>query len=310
MISIKKIKLWLVQMRANFLILSIFLIAIGFAFSLKFPGEKTFDIEIGIIILIGLLMAHISVNLFNEYFDFKTRIDFHTSKTPFSGGTGLLVKGITKPNHVFIVAFISLVIAIIAGIYIAFRTHWILFIYLAIGAFTILFYTKLLSRLMIGEFFAGMTLGFMVVSGTYIGMTASYDTPIVDLAPAEVWYISIIPALLTWILLLLNEFPDLEADKTGGRNHLVIALGKEKATYLYVFVLTIVYLIIFLLPIFGLAPYYLHISLVTIPIAVRIITIILKDNEKIVKFLPAMGINMVLVLLINALIAVSISISI
>ena len=40
--------------------------------------------------LIGGAAAHISVNAFNEYFDFKTGLDSQTRRTPFSGGSGTL----------------------------------------------------------------------------------------------------------------------------------------------------------------------------------------------------------------------------
>ena len=42
------------------------------------------------LVVIGAIAAHISVNTFNEYFDFKSGLDFKTMKTPFSGGSGAL----------------------------------------------------------------------------------------------------------------------------------------------------------------------------------------------------------------------------
>ena len=42
------------------------------------------------LVVIGAIAAHISVNTFNEYFDFKSGLDFKTIKTPFSGGSGAL----------------------------------------------------------------------------------------------------------------------------------------------------------------------------------------------------------------------------
>ena len=34
--------------------------------------------------------AHLAVNMLNEYFDFKSGLDFKTQRTPFSGGSGTL----------------------------------------------------------------------------------------------------------------------------------------------------------------------------------------------------------------------------
>src|SRR5665647_1852854 len=43
-----------------------------------------------LLIFSGALAAHASVNMFNEYEDFKSGLDFHTQRTPFSGGSGTL----------------------------------------------------------------------------------------------------------------------------------------------------------------------------------------------------------------------------
>lgn len=36
------------------------------------------------------MLAHVSVNTFNEYLDFKSEPDLITKKIPFSGGSGAL----------------------------------------------------------------------------------------------------------------------------------------------------------------------------------------------------------------------------
>ena len=42
------------------------------------------------LIVIGAVSAHISVNMLNEYFDFKSGLDLKTEITAFSGGSGAL----------------------------------------------------------------------------------------------------------------------------------------------------------------------------------------------------------------------------
>ena len=61
---------------------------IGLAFSVKYPQDlgSAFNWLHAIMLVIGVVLSHVSVNLFNEYSDFKTRIDFNTNRTPFSGG--------------------------------------------------------------------------------------------------------------------------------------------------------------------------------------------------------------------------------
>ena len=49
-----------------------------------------------LLLVIGVVLAHVSVNLFNEISDYKSKIDENTVRTPFSGGSGMLQVG---ANH-------------------------------------------------------------------------------------------------------------------------------------------------------------------------------------------------------------------
>ncbi len=49
----------------------------------------------------------------------------------------------------------------------------------------------------------------------------------------DIIYISLVPGILTALLLFLNEFPDAEADRQGGRRHLVIFFGRKKSAVIY-----------------------------------------------------------------------------
>ncbi|MCL5991271.1 MAG: prenyltransferase, partial [Bacteroidetes bacterium] len=265
--KISKPKLWLAQIRVSFLILALLLVAIGWALSYKYllAAHQSFDWLKAILLLIGSLSAHASVNLFNEYSDFKTKIDFDTNKTPFSGGTGLLPGGQSKPGSVLIAAISTLLIAAAIGVYFTLTVHWSIAIAIIIGAFAILLYTPLLAKILLGEFFAGFALGTMVVVGTFIGMTANPEMAFTNLIPLEVWLIAIPPGILTWLLLFINEFPDIEADKKGGRFHLLILLGRKTSGYLYTAMLCLCYLTIIILPLLGITSYWIYITLLTVP---------------------------------------------
>ena len=232
--NISKPKLWLAQVRVNFLILAVLLVAIGWALSYKYllAAHLSFDWMKAILLLIGTISAHASVNLFNEYSDFKSLIDFDTNKTPFSGGTGLLPGGQTNPGSVLFAAILTLFIAAAIGVYFTITVHWSIVLTIGIGAFAILLYTPFLAKILLGEFFAGFALGTMVVVGTFIGMTANTGMAFANIIPLEVWLIAIPPGILTWLLLFINEFPDLEADKKGGRFHLLILFGRKTSGYI------------------------------------------------------------------------------
>lgn len=302
-----RFKIWMAQIRANFLILAVLLVAIGVAFAYKYQAvDSHFNVLHAILLMFGVVFAHASVNLFNEYSDFKTRIDFNTVRNPFSGGSGMLTEGLTKPKSVFFAAIFTLVVALAIGIYFIIVSHWSLIILIAIGTFTVVFYTNLFAKILLGELFAGLALGTLVVIGTYVAMTASPKIPIENLLHMDVIWVSIPPGILTALLLFLNQFPDAKADKEGGRFHLVIKLGKKKASYLYTFCLFITFGIIVLLPIINMTSYWIYLALLPIPIAVKTSITAIKFGDQNKVIIPALGQNIIIVLATDLLLAVSI----
>jgi 1,4-dihydroxy-2-naphthoate octaprenyltransferase len=309
--SKNKTKIWLAQIRANFLILAVLLTLIGIVYAVKFNhGIAQLNLVHAFLLLIGVIATHISVNLFNEYSDFHTKIDFNTNRNPFSGGSGMLTEGHTKPKSVLSAAISTLIIGLAIGGYFLFVAHWSLIVFIALGAFAIVFYTNFLAKILLGEFFAGLTLGTFVVLGTYIALTATPEMPIGNLLPSEVLWMSIPPGILTALLLFLNEFPDAEADKNGGRYHLVIKLGWRKSAFVYILGLALTFGIILLLPLLHIASYWSYLALLPIPLAIKASITALNYNEKIDVIVPAMGQNVMIVLGTDLLIALAVIITI
>ena len=227
------IKTWAMQIRAPFLLLAALLVLIGGAAA---HAAGAFDPLRFLLALVGTVLAHVSVNLFNEHSDHRTRIDEHTTKTPFSGGSGMMQQGHTSPRAVLLVASTTLLVAFVIGVYLASVSSWWLLAFVIPGALATVLYTSHLAKVLMGELAAGLTLGTFVVLGTYFSMTGTLALPVV--------LASVTPGILTALLLLLNEFPDMEADQAGGRYHLVIALGRRKAALVYTGFLMAGYLLI------------------------------------------------------------------
>ncbi len=287
------IKIWLAQTRANFLVLSVVLVLIGGS-AARCDGYTHYSHFI--LVMAGVILAHMSVNLFNEYSDFKSGIDSHTRRTPFSGGSGTLQAGLTSPQSVLGAATGTLLISFIIGLYFAYVSGPLVWIFIIAGGLTAVLYTPLLTRWPIGELLSGLTLGTFVVLGTYYVLTKTLTLPVV--------LISIPPGILTALLLLLNEFPDREADRRGRRRHLVIVLGVRKAAYLYVAGLVTTYVIIAGGILIGLFPRAVFLALFTIPLAVKASIIALKHGEAPERLLPALGANVAVVILTDLLLAI------
>ncbi|MEI6677203.1 MAG: prenyltransferase [Mariniphaga sp.] len=302
-----KTVIWLNQIRANFLVLAVLLVLIGIALSYRYLPDghaiKWFDLAL---LIAGAVFSHASVNLFNEYSDNQTGIDKNTVRTPFSGGSGMMKSGFTKPKSVLIVAYATLILSSLIGIYYGITAHWSIFAIMVIGAFSIVFYTPLLTKLMLGELFSGLTLGTLVVLGTFIALTATPGQSFGSLLPLEVIMISIPPGILTALLLFLNQFPDAEADKAGGRKHLVIKLGYKEAAFLYVAGVIVTFAIIIALPLTGISSNWLFLGLLSLPFAFKAVSTTLVNYNNIEKLIPALGANIVTVLLTDALLALAI----
>ncbi len=158
------LKLWLGEIRANFLVLAVVLVMIGGAAAFH---DGCFNTGIFVVTVIGAVCAHMSVNLFNEYSDWKTGIDDKTVRTPFSGGSGNLQKGLIKPSQVRSAAWIALACAFLIGLWLVSISGWQVLLLMAAGGIAAVFYTDYLTKWVIGELACGITLGSFVVIGAY-----------------------------------------------------------------------------------------------------------------------------------------------
>ena len=287
--------IWFQQIRGPFLILAVFLVLIGAAMAFRLsPGSWSWPSFL--LLLAGVVSAHASVNLFNELSDYKTGIDRRTKRTPFSGGSGLLVTGVTSPAAVSAVAYSLLVFSGLVGLYFCFKAGWIILLFMVLGGVAIRFYTSHLARFLLGELFSGLTLGTLVVLGVYYSLCRSF--------PPDILFLSVPPGILTALLLFLNEFPDAEADKSGGRRHLVIHLGKKKSAVVYAVSLAVVYALILVAPFLMNAPRTVWLALLTCPLAVKAAAITLKEYAHPGKLVPAQGLNTIVVLLTDLFLAI------
>jgi 1,4-dihydroxy-2-naphthoate octaprenyltransferase len=280
-----RIAVWLRETRANFLVLSVALVAIGGAAAAR---RGSFTWGTFALTLLGVVSAHVSVNLFNEYSDWRTGIDEHTLKTPFSGGSGTLQAGLLKPAAVLAAAWGTLAAAFLIGLGLAWISGWQVLPLMAAGGITVLLYSDLFARLAIGELASGVTLGSFVVLGSFFVQTGAFDTGIL--------WASVPPGLSTALLLFLNEFPDADADRAGGRRHLVIALGKRKAAFLYAFAMVCVYFSVILGVTVGGMRKGTLICLFTIPIAAKAVSLTLRHFHDARLIVPALGWNVAVVL--------------
>lgn len=216
------LKAFLGVVRAPFLLLPVTLVASGAA-AAAYGGEFLWSRTL--IALLGLVALHAAVNALNESSDMRTGIDLHTRRTPFSGGSGTLPAGLMTEPTARVVGYGAFAVGAACGAWFLFEVGWRLLPIFVAGAVCVLAYTDRLARLGVGEFAAGLGLGALPVLGTALVQGGSLGLPAVAAS---------LPAfLMTFNLLLLNEFPDEVPDRRGGRRNLVILLGRKAAARTY-----------------------------------------------------------------------------
>jgi 1,4-dihydroxy-2-naphthoate octaprenyltransferase len=272
--------------RANFLPLTIVIVLAGLAAAF-YSHRSILPIDAALV-MVGALLTHASVNAFNNYFDYRSKIDAKTPKTPFSGGVDILVKGMMKPSEALTVCLFTIICAALIGVYFLVRLFNVLLPLIVYGAIIIVFYTPILSRVpAVSEVVAGSGFGLMGL-GVYVTQTGLIDA---------VGIAILIPiTILVALLLFLNEFPDAEVDRVGGRRHIVILLGKRGSAWLYVTGQAATYASIILAVAVGAAPFPVLVSLLSLPIAYKAGRLTLENYNRTRDLVPALGSNVLFIL--------------
>jgi len=284
-----RLKVWFLETRPQFLLLSVVLAFLGTSLAWY---EGHFHLGHAVLAFFGLLLAHISVNTLNDYFDYRSGIDLATRRTPFSGGSGILPAALLTPRQVLWLGIVSLLLAALIGVYFLAASGWLLLPLLLVAALCVLLYTPVILKTPWPEWAAGLGLGFLPVMGMYFIQTGTYSWHAVIAAVAS--------GILVHNLLLLNEFPDAEADRGAGRKTLPITMGGTGASLVYAALTLTVYLWIIGWVIAGVVPVFGLIALLTLPFALKAIQGARRHHEM-ARLMPGMANNVLVVLLTQLL---------
>lgn len=176
--------------------------------------------------LVGGVCAHAAVNALNEVSDFHTGVDARTQRTPFSGGSGTLQRRPELAGYALALGLaLALVTALIGG-YLALRIGPAILPLGVTGLAVVLLYTPWLNkRPLLCLVAPGLGFGPCMVMGTDVVLGGGYSW--------AAFVASLVPFFLVNNLLLLNQFPDVAADRAGGRRHFVIAHGLRAGAMVY-----------------------------------------------------------------------------
>lgn len=155
----------------------------------------------------------------------------------FSGGSRVLVKGLLPPKAALFLGYGCLMGAMAMGLwlYVRYQTGPLTLLLGGIGLFSGFFYSgrpirwayRGLGEILIGFCYSWLPIatGFYLFSGFF---------------HREIIFLSIPIGLSIFNVILINEFPDEEADRKIGKRNLVVRFGKERMADLYLGISTLV----------------------------------------------------------------------
>ena len=272
------ISVWLRVIRVRFLLASVIAVSLGLA--INWHQNSIVNPLDAVLTFAGVLALHASVDLLNDYWDYKRGIDTVTKRTKMSGGTGVLPEGLLKPSSVYRAGIGFLILGSVIGFYFVLTDGIIIAMILGFAILSIYFYSTKIVDSGLAEFFVAVK-GTMIVLGTYF-IQSNHIT-------IESILGGIVVGVLSSLVLFIASFPDHDADKSKGRKTLVITVGKKNATSLFWIFPAISYSLIVLGISVGIFPILSFITLFSIPLVIKAGIGLKKNFDSVDELVPFMS---------------------
>ena len=204
--------------------------------------------------ILGILITHLAMNVFNDYFDVKDGTDEANAEyfQQVSGGSRAIELGLISLKGTLKLAVLLIFAAIAIGSFIMYQANTIspnnfqaIIIIVLSGLFLGYFYTarplRLVARRGLGELAIFLAFGPLLTLGAgyaifqgdlYATMSEEGINHFLNLI-----LLGVPLGLLTTNILLINEFPDMKSDAKTGKNHLVVTFGKKASRWIYFMIL-------------------------------------------------------------------------
>jgi len=272
------LSVWLRVIRVRFLLASVIAVSVGLA--INWRQNSIVDPLAAVLTFAGVISLHASVDLLNDYWDYKRGIDTMTKRTKMSGGTGVLPEGLLKPSSVYRAGIGFLILGSVIGFYFVLTDGIIIAAILGFAILSIYFYSTKIVDSGLAEFFVAVK-GTMIVLGTYFIQSNQITL--------ESILGGIVVGVLSSLVLFIASFPDHDADKSKGRKTLVITVGKKNAASLFWIFPAISYFVIMLGISIGVFPLLSLITLFGIPLLVKAGLGLKRNFNSVDELMPSMS---------------------
>ncbi|MEE9913557.1 MAG: prenyltransferase [Deltaproteobacteria bacterium] len=282
---------WMILSRPPFHIVGIMPFLLGTFLAYRLAGA--FNPEVFVLGIAGVILIMLSTYHAGEYFDLKEdTLSGHLHHNRFAGGTRLIPDGRISPVVALWTSVIAFFIALAIGIVLQFiyQTGPYTLLLGCLGALPGFFYSTEPVRLVkrgIGELFIGFCYGWLPVASAYYIQTAA-------IAPIINWlWVPI--GFSVFNVILLNEFPDHDADAATGKKNLLCRIGKRKGKITYIIFNLLTCLTMLMSPCFGVPFQVIYFYLPFAAVALVIVYQVLKNRHEDARRLELLcGLNIAL----------------
>ena len=191
---------------------TVFAAAVAVCVALNYPN---FNIFYAFLAVIGVICAHLSVNLLDDYFDFVTgdvenRNNIHEGSR--SDKCAAIQAGETTPGGVFICALVLGVTALLCGWLIFLQRGLPILVLAVVGAVLGFFYSAPPLKLSfhgLGEIIVGLMFGPLLMNGIFFSATGTISL--------QLLLLSVAIGSLVINILYVHSIMDVELDKKCGK---------------------------------------------------------------------------------------------
>ena len=274
-------KVWWHAIRYHFVIPSILPAVLGGLISWT-NGE--FNPWLFILVLVTVIINHVGLNMADDYFDYKHSVDKQKlgEKNPYTGGSGILSSGAIKPTKMLFAFSLCFLITVTVGLYLTSIRGLPVLLFGIFGLFCSIFYTA--PPLSLGYHGFG-ELSILVNFGAIIGLGAYYVQS--QILTLEAFLATLPIGIIVFSLIVINEIPDIEEDRSAGKFTLIVRYGREAGIKLYTISWLCVYAIIIGAVTLRIIPIFTLLALFSFPHFLRSTKILRKHYNDPILMAPS-----------------------
>lgn len=261
---------WLISTRAAVLIMTLLSAALAGIFALR---DGAFHFLPWLALALGLIMAHASNNIFNDFTDYVRGVDKNNYFRTIYGAQPVASGLLSKRQHLTYFAVTGL-LALLPGMYLLVLRGWdpTVWFLLAAGAFFVLFYTWPLKYMALGEASVLLVWGPLMIGGGYYVLAGHWDWNVV---------IASLPYVLGVTTVIFGKHIDkLIVDRQKRIFTVPVLIGEKASRYLILAMMILPYLITAYLVITRFFTPVLAVTLLAVPTLLRTIPPLRKPKPE------------------------------